>query len=291
MPIPSADEMRNSIRQKLECMFHALLSANESISVVEGLCPNVRTVKLDFDDCVEDLLKTFFTDLCNALSREYSQGTPATIDIDWSRFTEESENSARASSRRHRYEEEPDRERGASAIERLVNAIQFAKIAGDLEQQAATLQQQGKSILANGLVSFLGLTHRRLSQKIKSGRICVDIYCADYWSRHQSIHDYAKFADGLRDASLETEMDFGRAVSLLRNAVMNMTYDEQEIPSRTTFGKGEALEIVCFKSKYEFRFTRPAFDAIAAYVTLHGNESSVAAVTDLLDEISNQKAA
>lgn len=291
MPIPSADEMRNSIRQKLECMFQALLSANESISVVEGLCPNVRTVKLDFDDCVEDLLKTFFTDLCNALSREFSQGTPATIDIDWTRFTEESESSTRARSRRHRYEEEPDSERGASAIEELVNAIQFEKIAGDLEQQAATLQQEGKAILANGLVSFLGLTLPRSSFKIKSGRICVDIYSADYWHRYEAVRDYSKFEDGLRDARLETEMDFGCAVSFLKSAVMEMTYDEQEIPSRTTFGKGEALEIVCFKSKYEFRFTRPAFDAMSAYVTLHGNESSVAAVNKLLDEISNQKAA
>ena len=291
MPIPTADEMRNSISQKLECMFQALLSANESISVVDRLCPNVRTLKLDFDDCVEDLLKAFFTDLCNALSREYSQGTPATIDIDWTRFTEESESSTRARSRRHRYEEEPDNVRGASATEVLVNTIRFDNIVADLERQAAALQQVGKSILANGMMSFLGLTHLRSSINIKSGRICAETYAADYWARHQALHDYSKFEDALTDANFETGVEFGCAVSRLKNAVMEMTYDRQEIPSRTTFGKGAAMEIVCFKSKYEFRFTRPAFDAIAAYVTLHGNETSVAAVTKLLDEISNQNAA
>lgn len=288
MPIPSADEMRSSIKKKLSCMLQALVSANDNISTIEGLCPSVRTVKLDFDDCVDDLMKTYFNDLCNALSREYSQGTPATIDIDWTEFTEESESSSHTRSRRHRFEEVPA---GASAIEELVSAIKFEDIFGELEKQAASLQQEGKAILANGLVSFLGLTLPRSSFKIKSGRICVDIYSADYWQRYEAVRDYSKFEDGLRDARLETEMNFGCAVSLLKAAVMDMTYDEQEIPSRTMFGKGAALEIACFKSKYEFRFTRPAFDAIAAYVTLHGNESSVAAVTKLLDELINKNAA
>lgn len=292
MPIPSADEMRNSVQQNLMSMLQALLSANENMATIENLCPGVRVKKLDFDDCVEDFLKHFFSDLCTNLSREFSQGTPATINIDWTNFTEKNTTSSHGRSRRYRSGGDPENcEQGVCAVEELINVINFEKIVADLERQAVTLRDEGKAILANGFVSFLGLTLSRSSFKIKSGRICFDIYSANYWHRYEAVRDYSKFEDGLRDARLETETDFGCAVSLLKSAVMDMGYDEQEIPSRTTFSKGAALEIVCFKSKYEFRFTRPAFDAIAAYVTLHGNDSSVAAITKLLDEINHQNAA
>lgn len=287
MPIPSSDEMRNSVQQKLMSMLQALHSANNNMCTIENLCPSVRVKKLGFDDCVEDLLKHFFTALCNDLSREFSQGTPATMDIDWTNFTVENKTPLYGRSRRYLSGGNvQDCEQSASTIEELINAIDFEKMVADLERQAATLRDEGKAILANAFVSFLGLTHRRSSFKIKSGRICFDIYSVNYWHRDGAIRDYSIFEDGLRDARLETETDFGCAVSLLKSAVMDMGYDEQEIPSRTTFSKGDALEIVCFKSKYEFRFTRPAFDAIAAYVTLHGNDSSVAAITKLLDEIN-----
>lgn len=292
MPIPSADEMCNSVQQKLMSMLQALLSANENMSTIERLCPGVRVEKLDFEDCVEDFLKHFFSDLCTNLSREFSQGTPATIDLDWTNFTVKTTTSLYGRSHRYRSGGDVhDCEQGAYAVEELIKAISFKNIVVDLERQASSLRDEGKAILANGFVSFLGLTLPRSSFKIKSGRICFDTYSANYWHRHDAVRDYSKFEDGLRDARLETEMEFGCAVSLLKSAVMDMGYDEQEIPSRTTFSKGAALEIVCFKTKYEFRFTRPAFDAIAAYVTLHGNDASVAAITKLLDEINHQNAA
>lgn len=292
MPIPSADEMCNSVQQKLMIMLQSLLSANEDMSTIETLCPSVQVEKLDFDDCVGDLIEHFFTDLCNELTQEFSQGTPATIDIDWTRFKDKNRTSLHGRYRRYRSGGDvQNREQGASAIEELINAINFENIVTDLKCQAANLLNEGKAILAKGLVSFLGLTLTYSSFKVKSGRICFDICSANYWQSDKSVRDYSKFEDGLRDVGFETETDFGCAVSLLKSSVMDMGYGDQEIPSRTTFSKGGALEIVCFKSKYEFRFTRPAFDAIAAYVTLHGNESSVAAITKLLDEINHQNAA
>lgn len=291
MPIPSAEEMRDTVKSKLLCMDHALKEANAKTSLIESLCPNVRTIQLDFADCVEDLLKTYFDDLCSALSREFSQGTPAIISIDLKRFTVENDSGRGGHFRRRREAIVTTDDSGESAIERLVNAIEFEKIETDVKRQASSLQQEGKSILANGLVSFLGLRFPHVSFKIKAGRICIDIYSANYWHRHDTIRDYSQFEDSLTDIRLETETDFGSAISMLKNAVMDMSYDEQELPSRTVFNKGAALEIICFRTKYEFRFTRSAFDAIAAYVTLHGNESSVAAITKLLDEANNQNAA
>jgi hypothetical protein len=282
--------MRSDIEQKVSSLLKAAGLANECIADINSLSPAISIDSVDVEDCIENFMKQYFADICSFLSKEYSEGTPASVDIDWMRFIPEDECSQFYDEFRRFNRERATQIKSEESVRQFANAIQFKWIESELTRQVAELKEKGSCIIADRLVAHLGLGGRCSVAVQRYGRIILRFSPADYWRNYQEVRDYSSFEDCLGHVTAETKFDFGSAVTLLKHAIDSLTYDKQQIASRTVFSKGAPLEIVCFKEKYEFRFTPPAFEAITAYIALHGNENSVAAISNFFEQI-NQNAA
>lgn len=286
MHIPTAEEMRNHLKIQLNNMNNALSLAQINLVVLKDLVPNIEVRGLAIDNCITGILQTYFNELRKRLTTAYAQGTPATIDLDESLYALDCALEKQLDNTVH--EETHTR---ASIIDEFISLIPFSKIHNLLHEQASSLVDNGKSIFADQIVDYLNLQYRAKTTRVKSGRVVLEMYTADYWQRYNFMRDIVNFEKGLRAVAMETGADFGFSVVELKNAVDALTYEQQEIPSRTTFGKSTGLEIVCFRTKYEFRFSRSEFDALTAFATLHGSDRSLELVNTFIDTVFCSQAA
>lgn len=286
MHIPTADEMRNHLKTQLNNMNNALTLAQVNLSIIKDLVPNVEVRGLAIDKCITGILQTYFSDLCKRLTTTYAQGTPAEIELDESLYALNCALETQLDNTDHE-----DTQTRATIIDEFISLIPFSRIHKLLNDQANSLVDKGKTIFADELVDYLNFKYRADSAKVKSGRVIFEMYTADYWQRYNFMRDIIKFENALRAVAMETGANFGFSVVELKNAVDAMTYEQQEIPSRSTFGKSTGLEIVCFRSKYEFRFARSEFDALTAFVTLHGSDNSIELVNTFIDTVFSSQAA
>lgn len=286
MHIPTAEEMRSHLKIQLNNMNNALSLAQINLVVLKDLVPNIEVRGLAIDNCITGILQTYFNELCKRLTTAYAQGTPATIDLDESLYALDCALERQLDNTVH--EETHTR---ASIIDEFLSLIPFSKIHNLLHEQASSLVDSGKSIFADQIVDYLNLQYRAKTTRVKSGRVVLEMYTADYWQRYNFMRDIINFEKGLRAVAMETGADFGFSVVELKNAVDALTYEQQEIPSRTTFGKSTGLEIVCFRTKYEFRFARSEFDALTAFATLHGSDRSLELVNTFIDTVFCSQAA
>lgn len=301
--IPSADQMKSDVQNILEQLNTVVYLNNKNAQILKELVPNPRVYSADFALCVNGALERYFNGLGKKLSALYSGGTPASLEIEEKHYTANPRSNYSYRPSRDEYAvsyelseaidaaDEMEPEDRNHLIVKLIEAIRFEAIYQDIVEQCENLKEAGKSILADKLISFFSLKHKSCHPAVKRDRIIIERYSADYSSaRCGYVSDLQYLLDLLRYVSLETGMDFGSGAWELKNAVMHLTYSNSCIPSRTIFGKGQQLEIACFNSKYEFRFSRSGFDALAAYVTLHGSERSVGYIADVLDSIATKAA-
>ncbi len=286
MHIPTAAQMIDQIKTQLYNMNNALSLAQINLAILKDLVPNVEVCGLAIEGCIAGILKTYFTDLCKCLTKAYAQGTPATIELNESLFALNCALKTKLDNTDHNETHER-----ATIIDEFISLIPFKNIHASLTDQASSLVDKGKSLFADEIVNYLNLKYQANNTKVKSGRVILEMYTTDYWNRYNYKRDIIRFENGLRAVAMETGADFGFSVIELKNAVDALTYEEQEIASRTTFGKSSSLEIVCFRTKYEFRFTRSSFDALAAFVTLHGRDKSIETVNAFIDTVFCSQAA
>lgn len=286
MQIPTSEQMFDQLETQLYSMNNALSLARINLSILEDLVPDVEVRGLAIGDCISGVSKSYFTDLCKRLTKAYAQGTLAKIELDESKFALDRALEAKLDKADH-----GETQQRATIIDEFISLIPFKYIHASLTGQANSLVDNGKSLFADEIVNYLNLKYQANNAKVKSGLIILEMYTTDYWDRHNFMPNIIGFKNALRAISMETNADFGFSVVELKNAVDALSYQQQKIVSRTTFGKSTDLEIVCFKTKYEFRFSRSVFDALTAFVPLHGSDKSIGIVNAFIDTVCNSQAA
>lgn len=275
MQVPTAKEMQDELSSRLMAMNAAHSSARSSLIILKTLVSNISVSGVSFDGLADTIVDNYFEDLCEQLTKAHAKGSPATIELAYAMYEIEEDIEELIANA-----DAQDVEERSNLILRLLESLSLDRIHTHLSDLVSNLEQKGKSIIADNLVSNLfGVGEIRL----KSGRVIVDMDAADYWQRYKTYRIIDRINEGLCSASKETGVNFGPSLFYLKTAVTELTYGDEEIKSRTCFGKGTNLEIMCFRTKYELRFTRSVFDAIAAYVTLHGSDESVEVIREVIN--------
>lgn len=244
-------------------------------------------------NCIEAVAEGVITQLCEKLTRQWANGTPARITVDNSLYKLASDryrdNPIRDYFIRH---QDGELERDKQLVDVYLSHVDFERIAQSIQEQINHLEGEGLAMLAASLADEFGLRYldRRNPFSVKNGWIICESY-APNWNHSFDSHRQTRYAHILssfrfirEDAGVDLEPSFEAYVG----AVRQLSYDRPKIESRTVFGKGSSLQIACFKDKIEYRFTRSAFEAIAAFLMLNGFESQAG---DVLARLNTLQAA
>lgn len=243
--------------------------------------------------CIEAIAETVITQLCETLTRQWANGTPARVTVDSGLYKVISDRSRENAIRdyfiRH---QEGDLNGDKQLVAVYLSHVDFERIAQSIQDQITYLEAGGLAMLAASVVDEFGLRYldRRNPFSVKNGWIICESY-APNWNHSFDSHRQTRYAHILssfrfirEDAGVDLEPSFEAYVG----AVRQLSYDRPKIESRTVFGKGSSLQIACFKEKIEYRFTRSAFEAIAAFLMLNGFESQAG---DVLARLNTLQAA
>lgn len=293
MSIPSGSTMRTT----LETIFDQAIDARERYLSAARTLTNLGVNRIEHSahvvDIVEKTMQAYFEKLCKGLSATYSQGTPATIQLDARYYTFASYRETEGQcdrplsyALRHRFtycDDKPQHEQ-KEVIQTLLEAIPYDDIEASLLAQADKLRDVGMRIYADRCVDRLNIDAKWRVPKITSRYILCEISASGYnWDVAKEINELHQ---SLSTIARKSAIDFGFVLSDLRNAIQALSYDGM-IPSRTRFGENsDHLSIICFKDKYQLRFSHAAFDAITAFVNLYGSDASIQAVNALSAKLS-----
>ncbi|CAM3840520.1 hypothetical protein VRRI112168_02710 [Vreelandella rituensis] len=277
----SADTIKTDLKDRMYQFLLARESHRQACAVYESLglrrqgdAPSLFCY--GFANDFEAVVNAYFADLCAKLTAEHAAGTPAEVSLCSDDYL-------------------PDRDALAARFESLATAVppaqvtaflneldglSYATIQADIEKQLAQLVDVGLGKMANRISSELGFWGYG-DKGYKSGRFVTSISHPDYFD-HGSVRSLTGADEALGKVAEASGMRFGQAIDTLARALFERRYGES-IATRTVFGKGQPLEICCFKSKIELRWSREAFEAVQAFVTLHGGEREVDAVMQVAE--------
>jgi hypothetical protein len=294
MNIPTATEMKAELTMDLNEVHQASKDHASSVYRLMKHGVKVDPSRLYLSSMVEEVLKHFFENMCKELTLEADNGTPAEIKLDPSFYSFQSMGSyGRVDADCRAVLNNSLRSNLVSAskkedcvviplLEEVIASIPFKLIETTLRQEASTMLSKGIGMMADKLVDGFNIGSSRRPSKVK-GRFVVS-ETLNYGYSYDRKDEYALMQDTLDIITKETGVVFGQGFNNFTTA-FEATNNSTGIASRTVFGKGSNLEIHCFASKYEFRFTYEAFDALSAFVSVHANEKNIQDTLSLSQEI------
>lgn len=296
MPI-STEEVKQSLLDRSARMFEARSAHLVALKAFSAAGIDLRYDSIDpVWHHFQALLTRYFTDLCSLLTRQHCCNTPAVVSLPSGMFTFQ-----REFSRRHSDEpglafklaerlDDADLDSQAnqlSIVSEVIDSLPITEAVTSLCQQVSELPAKGYAQMAASLVRFFRLSanlrgNSHYAPKFKSGRY---VFLMSSVGRHdyRSTDEIQANRDYLHVIEQQTGCNFGSALDELFDAVRALSYSDEKIESRTRLGKGQPVEIRCFKEKYEIHFTPNAFEALQAFICLNGNDEDADAITSLAE--------
>ena len=294
MLIPSALDMKKLLAILLESLLQESAVYFKSTVNLNSLGVKLNSSNKDLSAFVVNVVNFYFKSLNKDLTIAHANGTPAEIEIDPDYYTferlpsgsyykEDDGVSLNESFRLNlvRVENESIEDQ-REVIKDLLSRIQFKKIEDDLKANVDQLLNEGLKLIADGLVTSLGIDGKYDNTLIKAGFVICQT-SSSVPNHYYKLLSTREFETKLRVVAKYTTIDFGNAHEKLNNA-LETTYKHDPIPSQTTFGKSNNLSIKCFKNRYDYILTYEAFDAIYAFVMMYGSKKS----TDALSKVATQ---
>ena len=287
--IPTAESLEKTLKSRLIDAVEKRCALMNSASYLKILGVDVGNLNAGTLNCMDEVAKQYIDDLCKKLTAHYANGTPAKIELN--RESYQVGYHHRCGNRLTRQTvdlfhecdngESFDKEIGL--IDVYLKRLDFAAIAAEINRQVSELGNEGLRLIANSITDWLGLRYLRRGVAVRSKRIVIGCYAFRYSTVWETIRTLKNLQAGLALIEKDAGLSFGNAITDLIKAADDLNYNRQVIASRTACGKGGNLEIHCFKDKHEYRFTKEAFDAILAFISLNGFEDVANQVLDALN--------
>jgi len=292
MQIPTASEMNAELIKKLFESAEAGMSLRNAMSTLEGNGLKYFNINANIETIIVEVLRRYFNALCSSLTKAYADNSPAVITLDESYFTfgqshfDDGNQFLRSGLHRRLY----DAHSGGIDLHKALilectGCIPFFQIEADLRHSVENIKSEGLKLMSAALIKELYLDSIHRTAIRSKGRFLVaETYPCRGLGVHEKIRELRRIDQALIAIQNQSDIDFGDAVEGIIQHLGNCNHSEL-IPSRTCFGKGGDLEIHCFKEKYEFRFSHAGFDAIAAFVFMHGSDKNTETIAKITESI------
>lgn len=282
----TAEIVKNNIRSRLQEMIesrHALLNHANFLS---SLGVEIKDNRLHLCRCFESVAKTYIDGLCQKLTQEHANGTPAKIKIDPELYCIIGSRAAsRALSLLFNNADDYSLDDEKSLIDKYLTEIDFECIADEINTQAEQLKDTGIGIFARQIIDQMNLSNLDgyYSPYRKNSRIICKTWAFNYLHNHSEISKLETLKNAFNAIEEDAGITFGPSIREYIFAAGKLHWKCEKIPSRTIFGKGGHLEIHCFKDKHEYRFSSQAFDALMAFLTINGKSDVVDNIMEKTD--------
>ncbi|CAM3840609.1 hypothetical protein VRRI112168_02720 [Vreelandella rituensis] len=279
----TADSLKIGIRQRIRDYIAARDQYAQSVKTLCGLGLD-RSGRDRFNlfagEDVFQIVACYMDELCQMLNAEFAKGTPARIETalllgNALRGREALHQGAWAADFLNPSKPfDPLKQQAyADTILAYVERIDFEAIAAGINAQLPALEGKGLAQIARELsLSFrframaMGSYQTPLVQ-FKAGRVITKGGTfsggQDNWEQFETLRA------GIERVAKDGDIALGSGLGDLSSAIEDLSWGDA-IASRSTFGKRDALEIRCFKDKFEYHWSRDAFDALQAFICLHG---------------------
>lgn len=281
MHIPTPTEIRSEIEKR----FAAL---KITLAKYKTACSELKSIGVDLDvdyactySCAIDIVNTYFESLEADLQKEYAENSPVDIRVPalHYKFDKAPKLSHSFRMRLRDIEKLPESEK-QQLLSEYLDRIDTDSIARTLAHQVANVSTNELRIHINEIISTLGMDYAHKPIKATARNIAITKSTTNYYHNHGPIEMYKRLALALQSVEEDTGFSFGGGLNEFINCLMHLSHSNQYIESRTSFGSRDTIEIYCYKSKYEFRFSHDAFAAIEAFILVHGCDSSIATMCD-----------
>lgn len=269
----TSESIKSTIQSRLLEMVESRHELIKHAQFLSDLGISVRDSKLYIGECFESVAESYLGNLCRKLSNQHSNGTPAQVSLDSDLYKVIS-----IRSRREKFSElfwshsDGDLEADKSLIETYLAEVKFDAIVDSINEQVGSLEEKGLNMLAGKIIDRLNLKCERgyYEPYKKAGRVICQTWSVSYHDAYSKVNELTALLDAFSIIEKESGVSFGAAISEYISAVKNLSWSREKIASRTVFGKGGHLEILCFKDKHEYRFSIQAFDALIAFLMING---------------------
>jgi hypothetical protein len=272
MPI-TTKSIQSNIQSRLLEMVESRHELIKHAQFLFDLGISVSDSRLYIGECFEAVAENHLENLCRKLSSQHANGTPARVSLNSDLYKVIS-----SRSRREKFAEQfwshidGDLEVDKALIEVYLAEVKFEAIAESINQQVKSLEEKGLNMLACKIIDRLNLKCERgyYEPYKKAGRVICQTWSVSYHDIYSKVSELAALMDAFSIVEKESGVSFGMAINEYISAVKNLSWSREKIASRTVFGKGGHLEILCFKDKHEYRFSIQAFDALTAFLMING---------------------
>lgn len=269
----TAESIKSTIQSRMLEMVESRHELIKHAQFLSDLGISVSDSRLYIGECFEAVAENHLKNLCRKLSNQHANGTPAKVSLDSDLYKVIS-----SRSRREKFAEQfwshtdGDLEADKSLIETYLAEVKFDAIADSIGQQVESLEEKGLNMLAWKIIDRLNLKCERgyYEPYKKAGRIICQTWSVGYHDAYSKINELALLKDAFSIIEHESGVSFGVAINEYISAVKDLSWSREKIASRSVFGKGGHLEILCFKDKHEYRFSVQAFDALIAFLMING---------------------
>jgi len=276
----NAESIKNALKSRLLDMVESrgeYLKYAEFLAVI-GIKINNRTLLLS--SCLDDVTRRYIDGICERVTHDCSGGTPAKISIDSDLYQIFGRSGvARSLKQSLVADDDAGLETDNNVVDRYLDILDFEAIAKAINVQAASLKEEGLAMMGKIIIDELNLRSEYWSApRLDKNRVVCRSYAFNYWHANAKIANLKTLQNGFSTIENEAGLAFGSAMADYITAAGNLCYGQEKIASRTVCGKGGHLEIHCFKDKHEYRFSKTAFDAILAFLTINGHPDATDAM-------------
>jgi hypothetical protein len=269
----TVESIKSTIQSRLLEMVASRHELIKHAQFLSDLGISVRDSRLYIGECFEAVAESYLENLCAKLSSQYSNGTPARVSLDSGLYKAISRRSRRESFAEQFWSHaDGDLEADKALIEAYLSEVNFDAIADSIGEQVESLEEKGLNMLACKIIDRLNLKCERgyYEPYKKAGRVICQTWSVGYHDAYSKVNELTALLDAFGIIEKESGMSFGVAISEYISALKDLSWSREKIASRTVFGKGGHLEILCFKDKHEYRFSVQAFDALIAFLMING---------------------
>lgn len=269
----TSESINSTIQSRLLEMVESRQELIKHAQFLSDLGISVRDSRLYIGECFEAVAESYLENLCGKLSNQHSNGTPARVSLDSSLYKAISSRSRRESFAELFWSHtDGNLEADKALIEAYLAEVKFDVIADSINEQVESLEEKGLNLLASKIIDRLNLKCERgyYEPYKKAGRVICQTWSVNYHDAYSKVNELTALMDGFGIIEKESGVSFGVALSEYISAVKNLSWSHEKIASRSVFGKGGHLEILCFKDKHEYRFSVQAFDALIAFLMING---------------------
>lgn len=290
--LPTAQQLKSDLLERFATLVQTLADYRAATCRLNSIGADVRS---DYDTLLHHLqaiLKNTFEQQAEALTEEYASNTPVKFELSPSHY--EFIKAPKLSCFVRDRVIEADKmscEHQLDVLKDVADRINFESIHSELSKQlsgidTAVMKAHCEQLLHGLGIGFLHKPIRRTGRHVHLSRATTS-----YIYAYRTIEEYKRLNDAVAAVAKDTSQAFGSGLDSFIQALENLSISCESIPSRSHFGKGSALEIVCFKNKYEFRLTHDAIAAVEAFISVHGSSESINTLSHFQDRLEQLAAA